>query len=141
MTKSRFKNTPDPITNLLDNEIFVFGSNLEGFHEGGAARTAYEYYGAEWGQGIGHFGQSYAIPTLYVPANGDFLEKIDLVAIQFHIQDLYKYAKLHPELVFYVTKIGCGIAGFTIDEMKSIFIKEEVDRPENVILPGEFENN
>ncbi len=56
--------TPDRITSLKDNEIFVFGSNKEGMHGGGAARIAYEDFGAEWGVGIGMTGQCYAIPTM-----------------------------------------------------------------------------
>ena len=56
--------TPDRITSLNPNEIFVFGSNLQGRHLGGAARIAQLYFGAVWGQGVGLQGQSYAIPTM-----------------------------------------------------------------------------
>ena len=56
--------TPDRISELKTNEIFVFGSNLGGFHGGGAARAAYARFGAIWGQGVGLQGQSYAIPTM-----------------------------------------------------------------------------
>lgn len=58
------KITPNYITSLKSNEVFVFGSNLNGFHNGGAARVAYEKFGAVWGEGIGFHGQSYAIPTM-----------------------------------------------------------------------------
>ena len=57
--------TPDWITELEDNEIFVFCSNLAGAHGGGAARLAYQRFGAVWGQGVGLQGQSYAIPTMH----------------------------------------------------------------------------
>lgn len=57
--------TPARITFLNDNEVFVFGSNLDGMHGGGAARMAYESFGAVWGEGVGHFGKTYAIPTMH----------------------------------------------------------------------------
>ena len=57
-------NTPDRISELKENEIFVFGSNLAGAHGGGAARFAYERFGAVWGEGMGLHGQTYAIPTM-----------------------------------------------------------------------------
>ncbi len=56
--------TPENITELRDNEIFAFGSNLRGSHGGGAARLAYERFGAVLGQGVGLQGRSYAIPTM-----------------------------------------------------------------------------
>lgn len=56
--------TPDHITKLKANEIFVFGSNLQGYHSGGAARQAMDKWGAIWGHGIGIQGQTYAIPTM-----------------------------------------------------------------------------
>ena len=56
--------TPENITSLDEDEVFVFGSNLAGMHAGGAARVAYERFGAVMGQGVGMQGQSYAIPTM-----------------------------------------------------------------------------
>ena len=56
--------TPERISELKENEIFVFGSNLAGAHGGGAARFAYERFGAVWGEGMGLNGQTYAIPTM-----------------------------------------------------------------------------
>lgn len=70
------------ITQLAPNEVFVFGSNLHGKHGGGADRLAYREFGAEWGQGVGLFGQSYAIPTMQggvetiKPYVDDFIEKL-----------------------------------------------------------------
>ena len=58
------KFTPERIVSLAENEIFVFGSNLAGAHGGGAARIAYDKFGAVWGNGVGIQGQSYAIPTM-----------------------------------------------------------------------------
>ena len=58
------KYTPENITSLGEDEVFVFGSNLAGRHCGGAARVARERFGAIMGQGVGMQGQSYAIPTM-----------------------------------------------------------------------------
>ena len=118
--------TPDFITELKENEIFVFGSNLEGMHGGGAARLAYEKFGAIWGQGVGLQGQSYGIPTMH--------GGID--AIKPYVDEFIGFAKSHPELTFLVTRIGCGIAGFRDEEIAPLF-KECIDI-ENVILPRSF---
>ena len=58
------RTTPENITSLAPNEIFVFGSNLSGMHGGGAAWVAYRKFGAIMGQGVGLQGQSYGIPTM-----------------------------------------------------------------------------
>lgn len=118
--------SPSQITKLKPNEIFVFGSNLQGHHMGGAARIAAENFGAIWGQGIGLQGQSYAIPTMQGP-----VETIKPYVDQFII-----FAKEHPELEFLVTRIGCGIAGFAAEEIAPLF-KEAMALP-NVSLPAEF---
>lgn len=99
------------ITHLAPNEIFVFGSNLQGMHGGGAARMAYEHFGAVWGQGVGHFGQSYAIPTM----------QGGVKTIKPYVDDFIEFAKRHSELEFLVTEIGCGIAGFTPQEIAPLF--------------------
>ena len=125
-------NTPEIITDLKANEIFVFGSNLEGHHHGGAAKIAYMKFGAVWGVGMGRTGQCFAIPTLAVAAtetNGGTLTKLELYEISDFINTLYTYAKYHPELTFYLTKLGCGIAGFTIEEIATVVgLTEEFDR-------------
>ena len=118
--------TPDFITELKENEIFVFGSNLQGKHGGGAARLAYEKFGAIWGQGMGLQGQCYGIPTMH--------GGID--AIKPYVDEFIGFAKSHPELTFLVTRIGCGIAGFRDEEIAPLF-KECIDI-ENVILPRSF---
>ena len=124
--------TPESITELKENEIFVFGSNLNGSHAGGAARFAVEKFGAVEGQEIGIQGKSYAIPTL-----GKKMEKLSLEKISISIDNLYQFADENADLVFLVTKLGCGIAGFTEDEMKSVFYSKEFT-PFNVVLPQEF---
>ncbi len=118
--------TPERIAQLKPNEIFVFGSNLAGAHGGGAARLAYDRFGAVWGQGVGLQGQSYGIPTMHGGVE----------AIKPYVDEFIAFAKQHPEMKFFVTKIGCGIAGFTTEEIAPLFA-DAVD-VENVILPREF---
>lgn len=121
--------TPQYITSLREGEIFVFGSNKEGMHGGGAARIAYDEFGAEWGVGVGMTGQCYAIPTID--------RSIDI--IRNHVDVFTDYAKAHPELAFFVTRIGCGIAGWRDSEIAPLF-KEKASALENVALPEEFWN-
>ena len=118
--------TPDRITVLKKNEIFVFGSNLAGAHGGGAARLACQRFGAVWGQGVGLQGQSYAIPTM----------QGGVETIKPYVDDFIEFARMHPELRFLVTRIGCGIAGFKPEEIAPLFA--EALEMENVILPEDF---
>ena len=118
--------TPNRITALNPNEIFVFGSNLAGAHGGGAARLAYDRFGAVWGQGVGLQGQSYAIPTM----------QGGVETIKPYVDKFIAFAKQHPEYKFLVTRIGCGIAAFTSKEIAPLFL-EAIDQ-ENVILPLDF---
>ena len=118
--------TPERISELKPNEIFVFGSNLSGSHGGGAALLAYERFGAIWGQGVGLQGQSYGIPTMHGGVD----------AIKPYVDEFIEFAKAHPEYKFLVTKVGCGIAGFTTREMAPLF-QDAID-VENIILPKEF---
>lgn len=118
--------TPEFIHSLNKNEIFVFGSNLRGMHGGGAARIAVEKFGAIMGQGVGLQGQSYAIPTMQGGPN----------TILPYVEEFIAFAKQHPELTFLVTRIGCGIAGFTPREIAPLFAGA-VD-VENIYLPQDF---
>ncbi len=102
---------PDRISSLRDGEIFVFGSNLAGAHGGGAARIAVERFGAVMGQGVGLQGQSYAIPTMQGGVS----------TIVPYVDEFIQFAKEHPEMTFLVTRIGCGIAGFTDREIAPLF--------------------
>ena len=115
--------TPDYITSLQPNEIFVFGSNLQGAHGGGAARIAYEKFGAEWGVGVGRTGQCYAIPTM----------QGGVETIRPYVDEFIRYAQQNPDLIFLVTRIGCGIAGFTDEQISPLF-EAAHDLP-NVALP------
>lgn len=120
------KFTPDFITSLQPNEIFVFGSNLQGKHLGGAARVAHKNFGAIYGQGVGLQGQSYAIPTM----------QGDVETITPYVDEFITFAKQHPELTFLVTRIGCGIAGFEPTEIAPLF--RQALPLTNVILPEDF---
>ena len=125
---SEFSNriTPEHITSLKSNEIFVFGSNLAGAHAGGAAYLAYQRFGAVMGQGVGLQGQSYAIPTMQGGPD----------TILPYVEEFIRFADMHPEMTFLVTRIGCGIAGFTPAEIAPLFAGAiEV---ENIHLPMDF---
>ena len=126
MNKKRI--SPNYITQLAPNEVFVFGSNLQGMHGGGAARLAYREFGAEWGQGVGLFGQSYAIPTM--------LGGVE--TIKPYVDDFIEFAKKHSELDFLVTEIGCGIAGFTLQEIAPLFSRAITEDIQNIYLPESF---
>ena len=117
------QHTPDFITHLKPNEIFVFGSNLAGHHGGGAARMAYERFGAGYGQGVGLQGQSYAIPTM----------QGGVETIRPYVDEFISFAQQHPELTFLVTRIGCGIAGFTDQQIAPLF--SDAHLIQNIILP------
>lgn len=118
--------TPENIDTLAPGEVFVFGSNLAGQHGAGAAKTAVEKFGAVMGQGVGMQGQSYAIPTMFRHAR----------EMRPYVEEFIKYAEMHPELKFYVTKLGCGIAGFRPREVAPLFAG--VLALDNVYLPREF---
>ena len=120
--------TPERITELKPNEVFVFGSNLAGVHGGGAARLAYNRFGAIWGQGVGLQGRSYAIPTM----------QGGVETIKPYVDEFIRFAKTRPDLKFYVTQIGCGIAGFKVEKIAPLFY-HAIDC-KNIILPKEFDD-
>ena len=124
--------TPENITELQPNEVFVLGSNMNGYHAGGAARVAAAKFGAIMGQAEGLQGQSYAIPTL-----DKDMRKVDLDTLQQSLLRFCWFANENADKVFYLTKIGMGIAGFTLEEMLSIV--KRVNIPSNVIIPQEFD--
>lgn len=127
-------NTPEFINTLQPNEIFVFGTNQYARHTGGAAAIAAERFGALNDIAPhGLCGQSYGIITTSFNSN-----PISLEFIKSQVLVLYHFAKCRRDLIFYVTKIGTGIAGFTIEEIKGVFIELESFRPANIILPVEF---
>ena len=126
MDEFKHRVSPSNIDTLKENEIFVFGSNKEGMHGGGAARAAVKKYGAIMGQGVGLQGRSYAIPTM----DGS------VKAIAPYVDEFILFAKEHSELTFLVTAIGCGIAGYTPKQIAPLFVQAvDVD---NIHLPVEF---
>ena len=114
------------IDSLEKDEIFVFGSNLEGKHLGGAAKAAHTRFGAQWGVGVGLTGKSYAIPTM----------QGGIETIKPYVDQFIEYAKEHQEKKFLVTRIGCGIAGFKDEEIAPLFKK--ATSLKNVYLPISF---
>lgn len=118
--------TSNHITELKPGEIFVFGSNLEGAHGGGAALLAWRKWGAVWGQGAGLQGQTYGIPTMHGGPE----------AIRPYVDDFIAFARQHPAMTFLVTEIGCGIAGFTPQEIAPLF--QEAREVDNIWLPQRF---
>ena len=123
----RPKYTPDSITELKEDEVFVFGSNLEGMHGGGAARVARNHFGAIMGQGFGLQGKSYAIPTM----------QGGVETIKPYVDEFVEFASGHKDMLFYVTRIGCGIAGFKEADIAPLFLKARFLN--NVRIPESFD--
>ena len=120
------RTTPERIDALAPGQVFVFGSNLQGHHAGGAAAFALDRFGAIWGQGVGLQGRSYAIPTM----------QGGVETIKPYVDQFVAFAEQHPEMTFLVTPIGCGIAGFRPEEIAPLFAGA-VALP-NVWLPRSF---
>lgn len=118
--------TPSMVRRLSEHQIFVFGSNIRGFHMGGAARMALQQFGAEWGVGEGLTGQCYALPTM--EGGVDYIGE--------KVQRFLQCAREHPSLTFLVTPVACGIAGFRQEEIAPLF--RDALPMENVWLPEGF---
>lgn len=117
----------DNIAELGKDEVFVFGSNVQGMHGGGAAWFAHKNFGAEWGVGEGLTGRTYALPTM----EGD-------ASLRHAVEHFTECARQHSELTFLVTAVGCGIAGYTPAEVAPLF--REAAKLPNVYLPQVFWN-
>lgn len=122
--------TPERIEELTPDQVFVFGSNANGHHGGGAASLAHQKFGAKWGIGEGLRGQSYAFPTLNKGMTKCSLEGMCAAKI-----DLYATAECNPDKTFLVTKLGLGIAGHGLETMQEVFVGSH---PKNIVLPIEF---
>lgn len=118
--------TPNHINNLNEGEVFVFGSNLQGMHFGGAAAIALKCFGAKMGQGVGMQGKCYAIPTMQGGVD----------TISPYVNEFIGFAQQHPQLTFLVTPIGCGIAGFHASEIAPLFAAAK--DVHNIYLPADF---
>ena len=125
--------TNDKITELKENEIFVFGSNEAGIHGAGAAKLAFDKFGAKWGQGYGLQGQSFAIPS-----KDKTIQTMSVNKIKPYVDDFLIFALNNPHLTFLVTEIGCGLAGYAPYQIAPLF-KLGVDL-NNLHLPQRFWN-
>lgn len=115
----------------LGGKIFVFGSNRTGAHGAGAALDAFYWYGAIWGQEEGMMGESYGIVTKELRRN---MMPVELPEVEAGVRRFVEFATAHPELTFCLTPIGCGLAGFTVQQIAPLFF----DAPINVLMPREF---
>jgi hypothetical protein len=128
--KMKNRITPEVITTLQPNDIFVFGSNLAGIHGAGAAKQALQF-GATFGKGIGLVGNTFAIPTKDIQLKSMLLEDIRIIINAFIF-----VAIDYPNLTFLVTKIGCGLAGYTPNDIAPLF--KDAINVDNIHLPTEF---
>lgn len=115
----------------MRREIFVFGSNLAGRHGAGAALFAAQFRGAEEGVGEGLTGDSYALPT-----KDYHIRTMALPTIKRHIATFLGHAAMHPENLYLLTPIGCGLAGYTRPQISSIL--NDLEMPDNVVLTREW---
>ena len=97
--------------------IFVFGSNEAGIHGAGAAAFAYAKRGARYGFGYGHSGDSFAIPT-----KNEDIRTLPLDIINAYVCGFLAYASGKRKLKFMVTRIGCGLAGYTDADIAPMFV-------------------
>ena len=123
--------TPENITSISENEVFVFGSNLSGRHGKGAAKTALGW-GAKWGQAAGIQGRTYGIPT----KDASIRRTLTIEEIKPFVDEFIEFAKANKKLTFLVTEIGCGLAGLKPKEVAPLF-KEAVN-VFNIHLPSRF---
>lgn len=124
--KCSMRITPEFVSSLKENEIFVFGCRRSGRHWEGAAAYALKHFGAVYGQSKGRQGRAYAIATAGV----------DLTEIRKSVGEFLEYAKMHSELNFLVTPIGCGLGGWDAEDIAPLF--QEAIAIENIWLPKEF---
>jgi len=132
--------TPEIISKLEPNEIFVYGSNRQGILGGGSAYYAKKFFGAKDGIPSGMTGQCYGIYTKDYDVNieNGNMRSVPLLEIRSQIIKLYNFAKKHPDKKFLVTKIGTALAGFSMEEIVNCFTSIYGTVPKNVILPKEF---
>lgn len=113
-----------------DGSIFVFGSNLKGIHGVGAAKDAFNKYGAMRGIGRGLCNASYAIPT-----KDERIQTLSLFEIEKYILEFVQFTKDNPDKSFFVTEVGCGLAGHHPDLISPMF-RGSI----NCYFPSRFKN-
>ena len=119
------------VTTLPNGCIFVFGSNTRGAHGKGAALDAVKLFGAQYGVGLGIAGKSFAIPT-----KDASLRVLDILTINQYIQTFKSFVETNPHLTFYLTPIGCGLAGYTAADIAPLFLPL---RHLDIIFPISFQ--
>ncbi|MFX1499379.1 MAG: hypothetical protein ACFFDH_00280 [Promethearchaeota archaeon] len=129
----KYKGTSSKINKLEDWEVFVFGSNMQGNHIGGAARLAKEKFGAKDGIGEGLVGNSYAFPTL-----NKNMKKRSEKNLELSVNKLIECAALNTTKIFLLTKVGCGIAGYEDEFMEGLFDRRDI--PANIVKPVNWYN-
>lgn len=128
--------SPDIITQLKDNEVFLMGTNLEGRHGAGAAKLALNKFGAIYGQAEGLQGQSYGLIT--TDLNKSYRPSVSIELLTEQVNKFIQFAKDNPHLTFLVTEVGCGLAGFTVEQVAPLFKSILLNGINNVRLPKKF---
>ena len=131
MINTQDRTTPERVTELQSGQVFVFGSNLSGRHGAGAAKTALSW-GAKFGQGSGLQGRTYGIPT----KDKSVIRTLTIEEIRPFVREFIEFAKANQKLVFLVTEIGCGLAGYRPEDIAPLFEREK--EVSNVWLPASF---
>ena len=132
----KYNYSPDVIDQLTPNQVFVFGANQQAKHGAGAARLAFNKFGAIYGQAEGLMGQTYGIIT--TDLNKLYRPSVDINVVKDSINSFIQFAKNNKELEFLVTEVGCGLAGFTVEEIAPLFKSVLLDGISNVRLPKSF---
>ncbi len=114
--------------------VFVFGSNLLGVHGAGAALYARKHCGAVLGVGVGPTGRSYALPTKGKRGKNNQLLTLSLMQIGRHAERFMQHAGLEWRTMFQLTAIGCGLAGYTNEQICPLFQNCST----NILLPPEW---
>lgn len=120
---------------MVMNAIFVFGSNLKGVHGAGAAKVAAEQFGAVHGVGVGLRGQSYAIPT-----KRTWRESLTLEEIEQHVSDFVRHCNSDWSNFYFITRVGCGLAGYTDSVIAPMFKGLADNRTSVISLPENWRN-
>ena len=134
---SNYNYSPEIITELKEDELFVFGSNTpNGRHGAGAAKLAVDKFGAVYGQAEGQQGNSYAIITTDLSKH--YRPSVELQVVKDSVNKFLQEAINNPHLTFLVTEIGCGLAGFKVEDIAPLFKSVLLNKISNVRLPKSF---
>lgn len=127
--------SPDNITELnYVNEVMVYGSNKLAKHGAGAAKQALKF-GAKYGVN-GYCGNTYGLIT--TDLNVSQRPSIPISLLEDEVNKFIQFAKNNPHLTFLVTEVGCGLAGFTVEEVAPLFKLVLLNSITNIRLPKRF---